>query len=287
MTEYRVSTYTDTYKMYELAESATSSRVAVCPERGGIVTGCSLEGTELLYLDKATFYDPEANIRGGIPVLFPISGQLEDGSYDWNGRTYTMKNHGVARINPWEVVAVAEDGAAAVTLRLVSNEATKAMFPFDFQLLFTYTLKDAALHIAQEYRNLSDEDMPMYAGFHPYFTADHKDIAYETDAKTYLDYNDNQMKPYNGSINLEGMVESAALLDAEEQHISFRPSSDRRVRMTYSEHFKYVVLWSVADKPFVCVEPWMALTGELNRKEQLTMVKPGETVHAELTILLE
>ncbi|WP_274361801.1 aldose epimerase [Paenibacillus thermotolerans] len=285
MTEYRVSTYTDTYKMYELMESSTSSKVALCPQRGGIVTGCSLGGTELLYLDKATFYDPEANIRGGIPVLFPISGQLKDGSYEWNGRTYSMKNHGVARIHPWEVVAANEDGEASVTLKLASSDATKAMFPFDFDLRFTYTLKDAALRIAQEYRNLSDEDMPMYAGFHPYFAAEMKDIAYETDATVYLDYNDNRVKPYNGSVNLEGMVESAALLDARAQDIAFRPSAGRRIRMTYSGHFKYVVLWSVADKPFVCVEPWMALTGELNRKEELTMVKPGETLRAELTIL--
>ncbi|WP_199620434.1 aldose epimerase family protein [Paenibacillus alkalitolerans] len=284
MSNYSVTTYTDNYMIYELAEEHTSSRVCICPERGGIVTSHIAGGKELLYMDKQTFYDPQANIRGGIPVLFPICGQLADGSYEWQGRKYSMKNHGVARISPWEAIGTKQHGEASVTLKLGSDEASREQFPFDFELVFTYTLKNSALHILQEYRNLSDTDMPMYAGFHPYFAADSKNISYETDARLYYDYNDNEQKPFTGSLDLSEMVESAALLGAENREISFRPSSDRVIRMKYSEHFKYVVLWSVPGKPFVCVEPWMALTSELNRKQELVLVKPNETLRAELSV---
>ncbi|KKC48000.1 aldose epimerase [Paenibacillus sp. D9] len=282
--QYEVKTYKEKFEMVELTEAATRSRVLICPERGGIALQCRLNGYELFYLDEATFLDPEANIRGGNPVLFPISGQLANGEYEWNGRKYRMRNHGVARTEAWEIAGISDDREASVTLRLRSSERTLEQFPFEFELLFTYTLKNGELSISQQYRNLSDSPMPMYPGFHPYFAADAKNLSYRTDATRYLDYNDGQEKPYEGSLDLGSMKESAALLDAEAPEIAFKPSGNLAVRMRYSGSFRYVVLWSVEDKPFVCVEPWMALNGELNRQEELVLVQPGEPVEAELVI---
>lgn len=284
---YRVTTYKEQYTMVELVEEHSRSSVTICPERGGIAIQCRLNGYELFYLDKETFLDPEANIRGGNPVLFPISGQLENGKYEWNGTTYTMRNHGVARTEPWEIVETSFDGKASVTLKLRSSAKTKEQFPFDFELLFTYKLRGGELTIEQQYRNLSDSPMPMYPGFHPYFATPTKKIAYETDATRYLDYNDMVEKTYDGALDLEGMKESAALLNPKKPEIAFELSNSVYIRMKYSDLFKYVVLWSVDGKPFVCVEPWMALTGELNRKDELTYVEPGSAVQAEITFSCE
>lgn len=158
-------------------------------------------------------------------MLFPICGFLSDGKYEWKGLTYAMKNHGVARTHPWEVAQSSEDGRASLTLKLKSGASTLEAFPFEFELLFTYSLKDAQLHIEQQYKkNLSSEAMPMYAGFHPYFAADRKDIAYDTDAASYMDYNDHLVKPYQGRLDLSTMVESANLLDARTRRISFMPT---------------------------------------------------------------
>ncbi|MCQ6562461.1 aldose epimerase family protein [Paenibacillus mendelii] len=285
MKQYEVRKHDETYTLYTLTEAATDSSVTICPERGAIAISCRLNGEELFYLDEATLIDPEANIRGGNPILFPISGQLVDGRYEWDGVTYPMRNHGVARNRPWEFVSLSEEGEAALTLRLCSGEATRIEYPFDFELLFTYALKDGALQIRQSYRNLSESSMPIYAGFHPYFKISSKRIAYGTDATQILDYNDQVVKPIQGEIDMDGLQESVALLDATEPAISFPgPEGQGTVRMTYSDVFKYVVLWQVEGKPFVCVEPWMALTAELNRKEELQMIPAGQTLEAELTI---
>ncbi|MFC4775941.1 aldose epimerase [Paenibacillus sp. GCM10023252] len=284
MANYEVRTYDDTYTIYELTEESTSSKVLVCPERGGIVTGCQLHGEELFYLDRDTFIDPKANIRGGNPILFPISGQLENKSYEWDGVGYEMANHGVARTSVWEVVGTESEGEASVTIRLRSNEMTRISYPFDFELEFTYALKDGELHTRQTYSNLSASTMPFYAGFHPYFKADSKRLAYGTDATQYLDYNDNEVKPFTGELDLEGLVESVTLLDPKKPEITFPVAGGLQVRMKYDEIFKYMVLWSVKDKPFVCVEPWMAMTGELNRQEELVMLAPGTSLHANLII---
>ncbi|GGD86510.1 hypothetical protein GCM10010911_51220 [Paenibacillus nasutitermitis] len=282
---YQVHVREDIYTLYTLQDSATDSSVTVCPERGGIAISCRLKGEELFFLDRDTFIDTEANIRGGNPVLFPICGQLAEGSYEWDGVTYSMRNHGVARNRAWEVVSTSTEGEASMTLRLQSGEGTRVEYPFDFELLFTYALVDGTLQIRQSYRNLSDSAMPFYAGFHPYFRTVSKNLVYGTDAARYLDYNDHVVKPVHGSIDLDGLKESVALLDAARREITFPgPEGSGLVRISYSDVFKYVVLWQVDDKPFVCVEPWMALNKELNRKDELFMLPAGDTLDAQLSI---
>lgn len=272
------------FTLYELTESSTSSSVRICPERGAIAISLVLNGKELFYLDKATFLDREANIRGGNPILFPICGQLTDAQYEWNGTIYPMKNHGVARVKPWEVTASSSEDQASLTLSLRSDAETLAAYPFAFELEFTYILKGGKLRLEQHYRNHSDSAMPVYAGFHPYFATTNKALSYETDATRFLDYNDMETKPIAGAIDLAGKVESLTLLDAHAREIAFPLDASTHVRMAYSDVFKYVVLWSVEGKPFVCVEPWMAKTHELNRKEELPLIEPGATLEAWLEI---
>jgi galactose mutarotase-like enzyme len=286
-TVYEVNRRLDGFPLYELKDQATDSRIVICPERGGIVVSCQLHGQELLYLDRETFLNPQTNIRGGVPILFPIAGQLVDGKYEWNATTYAMKNHGVARILPWEVVATDTNESASITLSLLSNPETLDAYPFEFELVFTYRLKNGVLSIEQQYKNHSHEAMPMVAGFHPYFATDSKNLTYETDATLVLDYNDKREKFFNGSLDLNNKVESVAILDSEKSQIAFPLSEACNIRLTYSKEFKYVILWSVEDKPFVCVEPWSALNEALNTQEDLLMVEPGDTLDLTLHIACE
>ena len=276
------------YTIYELTDSAAHSWLKVAPERGGIILGLGVQGEELLFLNEKTFHDDEANVRGGIPILFPISGQLNQGEYEWDGQVYQMKNHGFARNNPWEVIDTNVDGHASISLRLKSNDETKASFPFNFEVLFTYVLKGDKLSIHQEYINKSDSDMPIYAGFHPYFKTAEKNIKYETDAENYRDDNDLKIKKVRDGLDLTDKKESLVLLDADKKSIAFElPELNKRVLMEYGEEFKYVYLWTEKGQDFICVEPWMAMTDELNRKEELYYVSPGETLQTVMTISVE
>jgi galactose mutarotase-like enzyme len=286
MSNYQVSTFKDQFTIYELLEESTHSWVRICPERGGIVLSYGVRGQEQLYLDKETFYDPQANIRGGIPILFPICGHLPEGQYEWEHKHFQMNSHGLARIYPWEVVKMETEGQASLTLKLRSLPDMLVAFPFEFELIFTYVLSQGALRISQEYHNLTDRDMPMYAGFHPYFATENKTLVYETDAAKYLDCNDEAEKPTLGSIDLSETVKSLILLDAKQPQIAFQfpPSAVGTIRMTYDPIFKYMVLWSIPGEPFVCVEPWMAMPNAINLKQGLTYVRPHAALHSELTI---
>ncbi|SDC54228.1 Galactose mutarotase [Paenibacillus sp. UNCCL117] len=284
MSAYEIRTYEDTYTVYELKEPATDSWFRIVPQRGGIVTSYGTAGEERLYLERDTLLDPEANIRGGIPVLFPVSGFVTSGGYEWEGQRYAINNHGVARNYAWTVERTGTDHSAYIVVSLRANEQTLAAFPFDFELRFTYRLLEGKLTIEQDYINHSEKPMPMYPGFHPYFLADAKAVHYETDADQLFDFNDYQHKPYADVIDLDKLPESVVFQNAKDPSIRVTFKGRQHVEMTYSDAFRYVVLWSVRGKPFICVEPWMSMPDEINHKQELVFVPPGETVSAELSI---
>ncbi|WP_255298302.1 aldose epimerase [Brevibacillus dissolubilis] len=286
---YQVNTYMDQqYQIYELTEAVTNSWVKVAPERGGIIISLGIGGRELLFLNKETFYDPTKNIRGGIPILFPACGQMENATYEWNGQAYPMPNHGFARNKPWTVAATDTEEKASITLVLASDDDTRKYYPFDFELRFTYILQDGKLTIQQEYHNRSGADMPMYAGFHPYFRVADKEIRYETDAQRCLNYRDMTIRAFEGVVDLSDLKQSVALLDAVTQEIAFDlEDTNQRVVIEYGEEFRFIMLWTEEGQDFVCVEPWMALGNELNRKEQLQMVPDGGVLRTEVGISLQ
>ncbi|MET3696923.1 galactose mutarotase-like enzyme [Bacillus oleivorans] len=274
------------YTVYELNDQEVSS-LKVIPERGGIIVGFQVDGEDILYLNEETLLNPEANVRGGIPILFPICGALENGEYTYKGKTYQMKNHGFARNMAWEVVGENTEGRASITLKLSSNEVTKKVYPFDFDVLFTYQLKGRELIILQEYVNRSDEPMPMYAGFHPYFKTSKKSIVYDLEATQYLDYNDMEVKPYQ-ELDLSTEKEAFLILDPKGNELSFPLEEiQKKVTMKYGEEFNYIVLWSEIGKDFLCVEPWMGKMGDFKTMENIPLVEPGESLVTVVSISVD
>lgn len=61
---------------WEFSAAAGGDLLRLVPERGGLLSGWRCNGRELLYLDEARFADPALSVRGGMPVLFPICGNL-------------------------------------------------------------------------------------------------------------------------------------------------------------------------------------------------------------------
>ena len=166
---YKVSSEQKQYNTYTLSDDSTGSQIEVVPERGGIVTSWKINGQEVFYLDTERFTHPDLSVRGGNPILFPLCGNLPDNTYNVDGKDYQIKQHGFARELPWTATAQNNDSAASVTVELASNAETKAVYPFDFHLAFTYSLQGNTLEIRQEYKNLSATPMPFSSGFHPYF----------------------------------------------------------------------------------------------------------------------
>lgn len=271
--------------IFEVKEHKSTSWFQVCPERGGIVTSLALQGQELLYLNKETFYDKSSNVRGGIPILFPICDRLENNKYNFDNKIYTMKNHGFVRNLAWSLKELNEE-ESSITLTLNSNDETRKQYPFDFELNFKYVLLNGEFMIYQSYKNLSNHPMPFYSGFHPYFKTSIKKLPVYNDAKSFYDVQDYATYPFNGELDLADKNEALFLLDCNRRETRFPISSSNSLKLTYSNEFKYVTFWSEPTKEFLCVEPWMALPNSLNTKEDLQYLEPGETLNTFMKIQL-
>jgi len=184
------------YQTYILTNS--EARLEVVPERGGIVTSWQVQNQEMFYLDTERFTHPDLSVRGGIPILFPICGNLPDDSYSYGGQSYKLKQHGFARELPWQAQETTTD-QAALTLVLESNPQTLETYPFEFQLAFTYELQGRSLLLTQRHSNRSDRPMPISTGLHPYFTVtDKSQLEVEIPASHYQEKSHPTPQPFAG-----------------------------------------------------------------------------------------
>jgi galactose mutarotase-like enzyme len=273
---YTINYYEDhNFQIVEINNSENSSWIKICPERGGIILGYGVRGKERLFLNKETFYNKDKNIRGGIPILFPIAGQLPNGQYEWEGKAYSMPNHGFGRISEWKIIDRKETAdSGSVSLMLRSNKETEKYYPFQFESIVTYELKNEKLLIQFSVKNLDERFFPVHVGFHPYFNAGSKSIRVDTGSQDYFDYNDNTEKIYTGEMSLEGMDE--AVVFKNNTNLIKTCFANVDINITCSEDYKYTMLWTQHNQDFICVEPWTAKTNEFNRKEELLMISPGK-----------
>ncbi len=269
------------YQTYILTDEQAQSQIEVVPERGGIITRWRISDRDILYLDAARFADPTMSIRGGIPILFPICGNLPDNLYNYGDRQYQLKQHGFARDLPWQVSETEIGNCASITLTLNSNESTLAVYPFEFQLVFTYQLQGNSLKILQSYTNKSSETMPFSAGFHPYFvTQDKSQLDFTIPSSQYFDHISRDTYSYT-SFDFDKEEIDVAFTSLSKHSTSFRDrATQRQISILYSDFYSALVFWTIKGKDYVCLEPWSAPRNALNTGEKLTHLKPGNTYNA-------
>lgn len=279
----------DPFKTYVLSNSETGASLEVVPERGGMVTRWQVDGQDVLYLDAGRFANPALSVRGGIPILFPICGNLPDNTYTWEGQPYTLKQHGFARDLPWEVTDQVTQNQGSLTLRLTSNPQTRAVYPFEFELTFTYTLSDRALGTHQRYTNRSAVPMPFSAGFHPYFqVSDKTKLEFDIPATRFLDQITKTVHPFNGNVDFEQDEIDVAFIGVSRQTATVRDRSQAlQLRLDYSNLFSTLVFWTVKGKDYYCLEPWTAPRNALNSGEHLLHLEPGASLETFFNLSVE
>ncbi len=251
------------------------ARVVVAPARGGMVTRFDVGGAPVLFLDEASLLDLSKNVRGGSPVLFPSPGPLAGERFERGGRTGSMKQHGFARQERWSVVAQTD---AAVTLELLANDATRAQFPWDFALHLRYALAGGTLTVATTVENRSATDLPFALGFHPYFhvpDADKARCRILTDATRAFDNVTKTMIDVVSPLDLARKEVDLHLANHTPHEATLERASGDRIVVAGDAAFGRWVVWTLASKDFVCLEPWTAAANALNTGEDLLTVAPG------------
>jgi galactose mutarotase-like enzyme len=260
----------------ELSDADARSAVTIVPARGAITTGFRVGDRDLLYLDAATLGDPAKNVRGGIPVLFPSPGPLTGDRFAHGGRSGSMKQHGFARTRAWETRSVGVTDGAQATLVLRSDDATRAEYPFDFLLAITFSLLGARLRLEVQVENTGDAVLPFAFGLHPYFLvadADKARVQIATRATRAYDNVTKRVVPFHG-FDLTAPEVDLHLIDHGSSRSELTWGDGTRVAIRASPELARWVVWTLAGRDFVCVEPWTAPADALNTGESLIEVPP-------------
>ena len=283
---YEVNSATKQYETFYLLDRTTDSCVTVVPERGGMVTGIRIGESELLYLDRERFADPQLSVRGGIPILFPICGNLPDNQYVWEGKTFSLPQHGFGRTLPWKVIASNQEDSASLTLSLTHNQETLLVYPFEFVLEFTYRWSGTLLTIEQKFQNCSDAIMPFSIGFHPYFAVEDKaSLTFDLPTRNYYDRANDISSQFLGKWDPSLDEIDAAFEPIERSALREAVVSNGHCQLTISAnpYFRHLVYWTLKDKPFYCLEPWSSPRNAIDTGIDLIRLQSGMTLETKLS----
>lgn len=113
---------------------------------------------EQLFLSSQARYGDGQSVRGGVPVCFPQFSDRGD-----------LPKHGFARTRAWtlEEAQVRGEHAYAV-LRLVDDEATRALWPHAFAVEITVSVGGPRIDIELAVTNTGQSDLHFTAALHTY-----------------------------------------------------------------------------------------------------------------------
>jgi len=237
----------------ETIKTPGGDQVSFCPERGGIITSVKFQGREVLYLDPATLQNPNLNVRGGIPILFPNAGPLKSSQYP------NLKQHGFARdSSEWKTKKTLNGFRET----LVSTKETKDVFPYDFHFFIDASFEeDGSFSINQKIKNLEEnKELPLSMGLHPYFKVPQdkkKGIKFNFEGGKFIE---EQVEIWaNGrsiSIDNPKVKDSTAVMEVMIPTLG-------TLMIDVSPEYKKIWIWSMPGKDFVCIEPVMRDEGGL------------------------
>lgn len=260
------------------------------------------DGRDLLWNGDTQYWG------GRAPLLFPIVGALNGGEYRLDSRRYALGRHGFARGRAFEVVS-SSDGEA--TFRLRADDATRAVYPFEFELQVEFIVDGPELAITAWLRNAGVEALPASFGFHPAFrwplpygqSRDGHFIEFEADEPGRMRRidADGLMMPSH----LPTPIDQRRLTLADEQFSADVMIFDQVMSRTVTYgaatgprlaiHFPdapFLGIWSKPGAPFVCIEPWHGVTdpagfsGDFRQKPGVFVLTPGEQAAIQMSITL-
>jgi len=228
--------------------------IKFCPERGGVITNWVSNGKEIIYFDEKRFMDKTKSIRGGIPILFPICGNLNTSNSLFGKDYLQLTQHGFARDLQWQH-SVNENGDS-LCLYLNESTKTKKYYPFDFELRIEVTLKINCLEFEISIKNKTDISMPVNFGLHPYFNvSDFKNLVFIDNPLNCQNQEKNIIS--NTLDELKNVNLGVDLLMYTSGRSAFRDKFfKRQVTLNHPYPFDLGVIWSDPPRRMICLEPW-------------------------------
>lgn len=271
-------------------------------------------GAELQTLTTADGRDLQWNgdpavWRGRAPILFPVIGLLEGGQYRLDGKRYAMPKHGFARHSVFEIVS---SSPQIVKFRLSASPATRAIYPFEFQLDVDFALIEHTLTLGAVISNHGEDPMPASFGFHPALRwplpfgqprASHR-LRFaedETAPVRRIDQNgflrpDPVASPVIGdtlALRDDLFIDDALIFDRlSSRSVRYGSSVGPQLHVRFAD-FPTLGVWTKPGADFICIEPWHGFsdpegfTGDIRDKPGIFEVAPGAARSLSMSLSLE
>ncbi len=247
------------------------------------------------------------------PVLFPLVGCLNNGSFRYGGKAYPMAKHGFAKDMEFELLRQTEE---ELIFLLRSDEETRTVFPFEFEFEQGYRFdkeNEKKLVVSWNVKNCGSQRMYFSIGGHPAFWCPIGGRGTRTDYKLMFDAKDKIVSSLVGENSLltggtkefalrDGAMEitadlfdtDALILENDQAHTISLCDSSGKPYVTVCSDAPVLGIWSPAKKnaPFICIEPWYGIcdsegfAGELSERRYGNELAPSGEFYAEYTIMI-
>ena len=208
------------------------------------------------------------------PVLFPVVGRCWEDEIAIDQKKYAMEKHGFTRKSTFDMIGKTED---SISFELSDNEATAAIYPFQFSFQIHYVLKENELTTTYKVVNKSDQSLYFSLGAHPafavpffanekyedYFISFEKDTSLDrhfiNDEGFFTGETKNVMHGTNELPLFSTMFNNDAYIFKELQSrkvVLQSKNHENKVEVSFPD-FNYLGLWAKVNAPYVCIEPWL------------------------------
>lgn len=271
--------------------------------------GAELKSLKKLADDQEYMWCGDAKFWGRTsPVLFPFVGGLKNKEYRFEGKTYSMTQHGFARDMDFELETQTE---SELWFTLESTEETLARYPFPFILNLGYRLEGSTVTVLWKVENPSEKQMYFSIGGHPAFNCPLTEGTKQSDYSVSFADTDEIVST---RISEEGLATGCMdIYHLADGHLSLTSNLFDHDALVIEDHQTDTValcrkdgtpyltvkmeaplfgIWSPPGKnaPFVCIEPWYGrcddeyFDGDLTEREWGNKLAPHHTFEASYTI---
>lgn len=232
-------------------------------EKGGEIQSFFDKENQLEYM-----WQGDAAYWGGKnPSLFPMVSNTWTKDYEWQGKRYAMKNHGLVR---YENLKCVKHTADEIVMELHENEETLKQYPFKFTFQINYRLNGNRLDVVYHITNDSDETMPFSFGLHPGFNCPLLQGESFTDYKLVFPQDENvKQLAFHGHHEIidRSFKEIPLSYELIEEYATlvYKGVKSPYVELVGPKHkvrvsclgYPFLAFWTAKKgAPFICIEPW-------------------------------
>ncbi|MBO7245031.1 MAG: aldose 1-epimerase [Alphaproteobacteria bacterium] len=267
--------------MKEIVLFTEKIKMGVLPELGGAVSFFKYHQKDK-FIDIMRPYEKsskgdDAN-NSSMFVMVPFCSRIRGGSFVYWGITRKMQKnhpgipdpiHGDGWKSSWEVISQTN---TKIELKLIHNKEDGG-FPFSYESILSYELKDDQLKIHISVKNLNTLPMPCGFGIHPFFVKTKETEldftstvvwSNETDPIFDKPYTTPDTWQFDGGKPIKNAVFDTCFGGFNGQASILYPDLGVSVSIQADEIFGHSILYSPRGKNYFCLEPVTNATNAFN-----------------------